>query len=227
MDQPKITPLQANEIFELVKQAELDPAEFEWQHDGLKSTLVHTPTGFHFCVDPSSDVDRLFITCSPYAGEIQFADYRDTWERAGGVVKAWVTALKRNVAVPDLWNLIGAERALPTAAVELEDNDPFSTDEQQSVAVAIGEIERYLLTVLKPDLGPKQKDVVRREATFQETAATRLGKRDWLNGTQGFLMNLIIAASLTGDEIPALFRFAGEQLGHGLSFLIEQAGKLS
>lgn len=101
----------------------------------------------------------------------------------------------------------------------MDDNEAFSIDEQQRVAIAVGEVETYLLTVLEPNLDADQKEVVRREATFHEGAATRLGKKDWLNGYEGFVMNLMIAASLKGDEITALFRFASQQISRTAVFV--------
>jgi hypothetical protein len=133
-----------NAILHLIDTAGLNPLDFVWTEDESNeddesgavyftiSVLTHRPTGY-LC-----RFGGIGMEISPGPDKrVEAVEHLDSWETKSRVVQVWLEELREEVAAPDLWAIIGQEKALSTAAASTRlDNRSFTAAEQNSPAVA-------------------------------------------------------------------------------------------
>jgi hypothetical protein len=86
-------------------------------------------------------------------------------------------------------------------------NSPFSSDELARIAESVTQI-RFKLDQLDTFL-PEQIALVNRKLDEIEAAATRLGRKDWINYVVGVLTSISVSAAFTPEASKALFSSVG------------------
>ena len=187
---------QQNEILILIKEAGLDPFEFQWEEfqeprlhplDKISPCfhrLIHKPSGF------AALFEDQHLRYSPALDSTNAVEYTVNWAEMYLVAKRWLTYLKRELETPDLWASLSQEQEMlgvePAEAV----NTPFNAKERIQVKLAIEEIRIYIASTYSLADEPLAK--VNRKLDYLIDASTRLGRIDWKNLFVGALISLAV-----------------------------------
>lgn len=202
---------QANQVFEAIKNAELEPSEFEWQDAEslysahVVSRLVHRPSGYSFSFD---NEDEFHSQWSPGHQTKWDGGGDNSWIAQLDWFVDWLTYLRREIETPDLWGAIssGAE-VLESAASTDSSNEPFTAEEKIYLVQGINEIKEYLLTAHKLD-----PELVESRLNYLIESSERVGRKDWINLLVSVLVGIVISAALPPEATRELFRFVGTVL---------------
>jgi hypothetical protein len=204
-----------SEIFLLVQQSGLNPADFRWTDEDTEewididsvrfriSILTHRPTDY-YCKFGGT---RVEFSPGPHK-RVEADDHRDVWNIKRNVANLWVEELKKELDAPDLWASISQEQVLSTAAASTTlDNRPFTTAEQSLIAAKLDDIKGYLLE--GQEFAADQAETVERELAYLRESSERLGRKDWLNNLLGGLVGLAIGLALDPEKARGTLRMAG------------------
>jgi hypothetical protein len=116
---------QRNQVLAEIRDAGLNPAEFEWRDvvsdvtkTGLGSPpytvqgIVHLPAGAGFVFDLDSRRGHHYAIFRPGRDGPSERINADTWFVALNYVREWLGLVKREYETPDLWAEIGQRREL-------------------------------------------------------------------------------------------------------------------
>jgi hypothetical protein len=207
-----------SEIFLLVQQSGLNPADFSWTDEDTEewidmdsvrfriSVLTHRPTEY-YCKFGGT---RVEFSPGPHK-RVEADDHRDVWNIKGNVANLWLEELKKELDAPDLWASIGQEKVLSTAASSADlDNRPFTASEQSFIAVKLDEIRGYILE--GQQLNSQEAEFVQREFADLKDSSRRFGRKDWLRVLLGVLIGQVINLALSPDKARGLFALGGTAL---------------
>jgi len=207
---------QANEVFNSIKDLDIDPSEFEWQEiesntpDGEYfdvSKLVHVPTGYYFIFD--YDYESHYGTRSPGGGRAVESRETEHWYKQLEYAKTWLRSLKKQIDAPDLWTTIIKEKDLIITALDNRiTNSTFNNKEKSNLALRIKELEEYIKNTYV--LSTDQISLLNNKLEYLIEASERQGKKDWLHTAIGVLFTIIIGLSLAPEESRDLFQFASD-----------------
>ncbi len=210
---------QANDVFQAIRQAGLDPSSFELvEQDSLITpnllvpAVVHKPTGYYCRFD--GDANHLYdVRWSPAAQSMVGNLNVSKWDNNQIViVRSWLVYLKREIEVPDFWASLAQETQLIEAASSSETgNTLFTSDEQVYISNQLREIENFLLT--SHNLNKEQAEFVRNRLNYLEAASKRIGRVDWVNALVGVVFSVLVSAAFAPDEARNLLHFVTNALG--------------
>lgn len=208
---------QANEIFELLKAATLDPAQFQWDEVGSSHThglrisrMTHLPSGYFFLFDYKPRGGRCGeFSPGPSTGRYLYES--ESWDEQLSMVKGWLLMLHREVTSPDLWATISEEARLSEAASTCDISaEPFSANEREELAASLNEIREYVIATHQ--LQGEQAAFVTQQFSYLTGAATRVGRKDWLNIAYSVMVNTGIRLAWNSEAFRELLRFATHAL---------------
>lgn len=211
-----VLPSQRNELYKVIVNADINPAEFEWRerpsvHDPelTVSQLVHRPSDYYYVFDFYRE--SQWTEYSPGADASVKREYPGSWNLQFNYASNWIGYLKREIETPNLWGALADERALVDAAVQPDqDNSPFTADEKKYVSDSLREIKEYIVTT--HSLSAAHTRLVEDRITYLLEASERVGRKDWINLTLATLINIILIVALPPDAARELLRFAGQVL---------------
>ncbi|MFZ5772237.1 MAG: hypothetical protein ACOY4W_12465 [Thermodesulfobacteriota bacterium] len=104
-----------------------------------------------------------------------------------------------------LLSRVTPQRGLAAGFTEQDaSNMPFDEKEIMRISVSLGEIGDGVRA--RSDVSPEQMDFIIRKLDELSDAATRLGRRDWVNLAVGTIANVIVTAALNSDAGKFLFQ---------------------
>jgi hypothetical protein len=205
---------QKNEILALITEVKLDPSHFEWQEvtsknvkDILVSKLAYA-SGDFFCTydvysDPFGNWNRQ-TSYSPSPDLTVDSRWLESWQDQIDVCRGWLRTLAKEVAAPDLWASITADRSLVVALSYAEDdNSSFSQIEQQNIAVQLAEIKS--LIIASTQLGQEKIGLVEGRLAYLQDSSQRLGRKDWRILTLGVVVTIILQLTLSPENARELW----------------------
>ena len=177
---------QKNQVFEMLKQATLDPSLFEWTEVASKlrrelivSCLVHKLSNYYFRFDFTSG-DGHYCEYSPGRDSSIEKGNPGSWLLQIQYVGHWIQYLKREIETPDFWVEAKKESELSRIAEsEKLANTSFDLNELKKVAVALAEIKNYLIA--NHAESQEERAFIENKISYLEEASKRLGRKDWLN----------------------------------------------
>lgn len=212
---------QKNQIFNLIKENDLETSDFVWTKVRTRwpevnsrfevETLTHRTSGHYFVFDRyQSDANPRCKPGADTAGELDVGRLKN-WPAVLATVRRWLRVLRAEVLEPDLWELAAEDKKLVTAKIEDLDNAPFTPDEQHRIHVAISELGQFL----KSTVGQSEANLKFIESRLQhlESASSRLGRKDWITLAMGTLTNIVVGVALSPESARELVRIAGSLLG--------------
>jgi hypothetical protein len=168
----------------LVERMGFDPGEFERDkfvgtaYNGIVPRLVHKLTKFQFIFDFDEQGEAHAVSYTP--GE------QSPWGSANGLdwpsvlywAEHWLTNLKRELATPNLWELLEEQRELLGTTEPTDDspNTPFNPEEQRQIAARLDEIKELLVS--NHGVDPAALDD---KLDYLVDASKRTGRVDWRN----------------------------------------------
>lgn len=198
---PDLLTTQKDEMFEAVRAAGLDPAEFEWASriswysETSAPSLGHRPTGHYFMVDWGST--GAGIEYSPADAQPVFQDSSFDWEHIRIHVVIWATALAREASAPNFWARLAQQQELFAAGARDEANTPFAAEELERVDAALAELRELVADTR--NLEAVDVAHLDRRIGYLRAAARRVGRVDWLNLVLAAIVQLVLQAVLTSD----------------------------
>jgi len=139
-----------NEVFQVLVDAELDPAAFQWvevpsmHEEVLTSRLIlQENPGFYFHFDYLRGQDWAEM-CPGEKRRVEQV-YHGAWEGQKEICSRWARRLKHELEARDLWEEI--ERYRGSFSLGLGDSltdEPISADEADEIAAAIEELKTRL-----------------------------------------------------------------------------------
>jgi hypothetical protein len=214
MTEKVILKSQANEIYQAIRDAGLDPMDFKWGKRKSKnvsnllvSELIHRPTGYFFVFDFT--IAQLSFCMIRFPGlEAKWDEkFIDSWVSLLGGFNEWLTCIEREIKASDLWAAISQKTQLTEVASSSDiTNEPFTPEEQEKIAVSIHEIKKYIITTHDPK--GERAENVSNQLEYLVDASKRLGCKDWITIAIGVFFNIAVGLVLNSEAARGLFRFA-------------------
>jgi len=186
----KLLKTQKNEVFKILREAGLEPANFSWAEyektvylTGSRSKktvprLNYLDGDYYFQFEMFDD--KYHCEFSPsHEQKVQYGTLL-SWATQKVIVETWAEFLKKEIEAPDLWQEIEKYRAaLPLVADEQLVNEPIPAYEVEEIAekmqLLADKIEEQF------ELDEEQNQFVRTKLNYLTDAAKRQPRRDWEN----------------------------------------------
>lgn len=223
MEPTKLTRVQANDVFNEIRNLRLVPGDFTWDNTEKASTLTHTPTGYYFRFQSGLRGAVDVVAFWPDKDSLECGGLVVNWNQAILLAGEWLARVKIEATAPDLWGALRAEKALPAESMECE-NEPFTSQEKIEVTKRLTEIEQYLLRTA--DLQNEHRAFVRRRLEYLVGAVDRLGKRDWLHTALGIFFTIATGVALDSEGARDFYRFFVLQINQALGTAADAANQL-
>jgi hypothetical protein len=204
---------QRNELFRLIQDQKLSPADFELksvcsdESGDFVPRLEHTATSFYFTIERIPyfpDAQYLFIVhFSPGAELWSSSTTAKNWHEVTKLFSEWLDYVRRETELPDLWSGLQDNQFLQKQPT---DNLAFTPEELIKVRESLDDIKAYVLKTY--EMTATQRKIVESRFDHMEEAASRMGRKDWFSLVMGNLMGVASTLALTGDSTKDLFGFA-------------------
>lgn len=200
---------QKNEILERIKEADFDPAAFEWIDDSsdfdptkMVQSLVHSESRFYFKFDLRNEEFRSVI----YPGFSQYVDRPkcDNWLHQLNFFNNWLDTLRDELNSKDLWEEIGKyQSSIEPHLYQETTNDNFTKEEIEKLLSGIEQVKGYLQE--HSTASEYQIDSAIAQLDYLAEAANRQGRKDWFHTCIGLLVTISVALAFL-QQIPALLQ---------------------
>ncbi|HUQ23588.1 MAG TPA: hypothetical protein VM049_11310 [Gaiellaceae bacterium] len=219
---PLLLPSQKREIFELIRESDFDPRQFELSDDGRTDStgkfaeVVHTPSRYHFRIRESAMFEDSGWRVEMSPGTETRTGYTNlgAWQDVPiPIFKIWLGLLERELdAGEDPWEQIQREREIVAAEPGDVENTPFSESERAQISTQLREIKEYLRTT--QSLGAAQMVAIDSRLEYLEEAAGRIGRVDWRNAFVGVMLGLVVEAVAPPEAVREVLSLALRGLSH-------------
>jgi hypothetical protein len=201
---------QKNGVFEAIQKAGLRPEEFGWESGGEDDRLTHLASLGYFVFGGVAGKYRVRYA----SGDAPIAELEKySWSALMTSVEVWLTAVKADREMPDLWGDLGRQREmLGPAPGETIENTPFAAWEQVEIGKQIREIQEYVRKSYA--LSEHELLALDERLVYIEEAAGRLGRIDWRNAVAGAMLGAIVAAAIPPEAVRALLNLLFQSIGH-------------
>lgn len=203
---------QKNEVFEIIQEQGLEPANFSWitgeyripSEHILTRDLIHCVyevpkliyqknSQFYFQFELRNG--RLHCTFSPSKDTPITKKLTRSWEEQKRYVKLWANCLKKEIEAPDLWAEIEKYRTtLPLLPGEQLVNEPIPAYEVEEIASKLNLLADKVEEQFK--LTNEQNQFVRSKLNYLADAAKRQPRRDWENIFIAVIINIAFNLAL-------------------------------
>ena len=205
---------QKKKVFEIVREAGLEPADFEWSREHVNgmtvSRLTYRKADYYFQFS-SSEVGGYCIAC-PGRQQLVEYDHPKSWAEQENHVRNWAGHLHREITCPDPWSELAKYRiSLVGAGGEDGPNEAISGVEAQAIAQQLSVLADRI--GVEFDASEEQTAFVRERLTYLAEAAMRQKSRDWAYSALGVCATLAMALSLDEDGATKLWRTIKERVG--------------
>jgi len=205
---------QSNEVFNLVKESELDPFNFSWSEEDSKYTstkaglsvpvsrLSYEDGCFYFQFDVHKG--RHYAIFSPGSDKLFEEQYPGDWSGQLAYVRMWLRYLRREIEQADLWGELSKYQLPPGERLSNDiGNAPFSSGQVDAIAEGLGKVRFYLEAEF--NLNEEQQKLVNEKLDYLLGAAKRQGRKDWLHTAIGVIFTLAIGLSCTPEQAKTLW----------------------
>lgn len=202
---------QKNQAFVMIREAGLEPEDFQWFEVGDAVRLIHIPTDYYFEFDSNRGKWNIQHFPQDSIGLVAYHGIQEEWTDVLSIFGNWISIVQREHLAPDLWAISQEEKKLIAEHIDDLENSPFSNDEKLRISAAIKELKEFL--VASGQHSDSQIQFIITRLQHLEEASHRLGRKDWITLTMGTLTNIVVGAALAPDAARELLRTAGALLG--------------
>lgn len=223
---------QRNELLVLVRDAALDPTEFEWSpSENATDRLVHQPTLAWLRIEQYKDQwgNPVFRYDMWPGFGVTIGEGDCMWPYVRDVVEtSWLRPLAEHHQTADLWMQSRVELTIPnttTADIDEDGQDfsPFSQEELILVEVGLREIREFIVTEQQLD-GPDAQRLARRFEYLLDAAKRGVGRIDWLNIFAGQIFSMAATGLIDSRIVGSVSGHAARLLGALYNFGIKLIG---
>jgi len=211
---------QKNEIFQILLDADLEPANFSWTeepsitcHDLIVSKLKYRDGHFYFQFDFSRNKLNRYCEFSP--GEeraVEGEGIENSWLLQKNKVQEWAHLLKKEIDTPDLWQEIQKYQATFSLAPPAQLlNEPIPAYEAEKISNALQSLASQIEQQF--ELTNQQSKFVNSKLDYLAEAAKRQGHLDWIHTCIGVLITIAMALGMAPAQANRFWQLAKELLG--------------
>ncbi len=219
LEDQRLLQTQQNHVLLLVKQAGLDPAQFDWfdmrrasSDPYTVSRLEHGQSRFYFQFDVYTDrmgLRRLSLF-SPGTERREEEAIDPAWDGQLRQLATWAMRLGAELDAPDLWALVTRPSAVLERATAYADNSRFTSDETNDIEKTL----QVLLSEVRALAGvtEEQKGTATELVEHLIETSKRSGRRDWFFMLSGALVSWALSLGLTPQQFQSLLSTVGQGL---------------
>jgi hypothetical protein len=207
---PRLQKWKKNGIFKAMKEAGLDPREFDLDDSAAAVRIKHkwSESCFSFDDNPGHYVGHRVVGDGPDWGYDAYS-----WEALLSRVNAWADEVKHDLTTPDLWAEMQREvKLLGVGSDDVRENTPFTPDEQKEIARRLQELAEQ--AGQKYSLSATQIQVLNAKLDYLVKAAGRLGRIDWRNAFVGAIIGYVLTAAVPPELGHEIFQTLLHAIGH-------------
>ncbi len=215
---------QKKAVFEMVRAAGLEPADFDWsrpQAEGVTvSRLDYVREDYYFQF--SSCEAGAYCIASPGRYQLVEYHYPKNWEEQTGYFRNWTQHLRREIQCHDPWSDLAKYRVPIEAACHFDgQNEAISGVEAQEVAQQLTELAYAI--AMEYDLPKEQAAFVQARLAYLSEAAMREKSLDWAHSALGVCITLAMALSLDREQTARLWALLKCHVGAFIHFADQEA----
>lgn len=204
----KLLKSQKNNIFEILRVAGLEPANFSWIDSVLQSTDRVTPRLKYLDGEYYFRFDMFegghCCTFSPGEEEIVQWEKPGSWENQIHYVRVWIRCLKREIDAPDLWAEM--EKYKTSVSIALPEqllNEPIPANEAEKISEQLSSLADKIEKQF--ELTNEQNQFVRSKLNYLAEAAKRQRSMDWAHTLIGVSVTIAMGLALAPDQAKELW----------------------
>lgn len=213
---------QKNEVFRILQESCLEPANFSWVRKTVPTTsriaprLNYLDSNYYFWFDMFEN--KHCCTFSPGEEKIVQWARPESWQNQIHYVRVWIRCLKREIEAPDLWHEM--EKYKTSVSLALPEqflNEPIPSYEAEQIADKL----RLLADKIGQQfqLTDEQNHFVRSKLNYLADAAKRQRSADWVHTSIGVSITIMLGLALAPDRAKELWQLI-ESLLRGFIHLI-------
>ncbi len=206
---------QRSRVFELLQEAQLEPAEFSWAKEEIAGSILvsrlNYREGTYYFQFSSHELNAWCIACPGRYRSIDY-EYPKDWQEQEGVFRNWMRFLRREVEFPDYWGEMAKYQA--ALRVELSDsvvNEPIAACEADRIERALTRLGEQIGQELRLD--GQAVSLVRGKFAYLAEAARRQRSRDWVYTALGVCATTAMALPLSPEGAAVLWGLIRAEIG--------------
>lgn len=226
----KLLKTQKNEVFQILQEEGLEPANFYWAEEPSISDsdvfvfcLYYRGSQFYFQFDffrnlqwRNSNDPKLttshYCEFSPGDDVLVKRENPGSWELQKNYVRFWTLYLSREIDAPDLWGEM--EKYKTSVSLALPEqllNEPIPANEAEKISEQLSSLADKIEKQF--ELTNEQNQFVRSKLNYLAEAAKRQRSMDWAHTLIGVSVTIAMGLALAPDqakELWELMRMLGE-----------------
>jgi len=206
---------QRSRVFELLQEADLEPAEFSWAKEEIAGNILvsrlNYREGTYYFQFSSHELNAWCVACPGRYRSIDY-EYPKDWQEQEGVFRIWTKYLKREIELPDPWSELAKYRLAVAAPVPDGDvNEPISAYDADHIGLVMTRLGERVGQELKLD--GEAVALVRGKFAYLADAARRQRSRDWVYTAVGICATIGMSLSLSKEGAAALWTLIRNEVG--------------
>ena len=206
---------QKKQVFDLLRESGLQPADFVWNKEDVGSSLVvsrltHRYADYYF----QFSWLEMNAWCRFCPGEFRLEDseHPRTWAEQIACFTQWAGRLKQDLDCPDVWDYLDKYRLVMSVHLaEQLHNEAISAYEAQDIDRHLGSLAEKLVTEL--DLNTGDSGFVLSRIGYLADAAKRQRSADWIYTTLGVCLTIAATLSLSEQDARAVWQHFENEIG--------------
>ncbi|MDO8733647.1 MAG: hypothetical protein Q7K21_00615 [Elusimicrobiota bacterium] len=191
---------QKNDIFDVIQNSDLSPAQFElseydenYSYDETitNTKLAYKNTDFYFLFE-TGDRNEHISTFSPGRETVTQRENPGNWITQLLYVKEWLSNLEREITQEDKW--VRLEEEIENLKISDNDNNQkFSVEEYEVLTKKLNVLKEKISEI---ELLPEQIETISRKIDFLTETAKSFNKTDWKSLFMGTFIQLVFQLSI-------------------------------
>jgi len=216
---------QKNEIFTLIQDYDLEPANSIWNNATIKVSspnqglvrgryrvprLIYKNSDFYFQFELYPGGHKCLF--SPGRDKPFNSEIHGSWVHLTNCIKEWLHNLKREIEAIDLWAEM--EKYKTSVSLTLPEqvlNEPISVYEAERIADKLQELADKIEELFQ--LTKEQSQFVRSKLTYLSEVAKRQRSIDWVHTSIGVFATIAMGLALAPDQAKKLWELMKSIVG--------------
>ncbi|MFC1761624.1 hypothetical protein ACFL6U_06030 [Planctomycetota bacterium] len=207
--------IQKKQVFEALREAGLQPADFTWIKAEVGGSLAvsrldYRSTDYYFQFS-WLEVNAWCRYC-PGKFRMEDSEHPRNWDEQISCFNLWAQFLKQELDCPDVWEQLDKYRLILSPHLpEQMPNEQISGYEADTIGERLGALAERLLTELEPEA--KERGYILSRIGYLADAAKRMRSADWVYNTLGVCVTVAATLSLSDSNTEALWLLFEEEIG--------------